>query len=107
MRPVTNIAISATSSKMTATWNNLACVDHYIMKLRKVGPVHSSEYGIADISQQYIQIDTIIIDDDEDYNDDDDQGSGSNEYSTTRPKREMTQGYKDIETMETTTAGAC
>ena len=49
MRSVTNIAISATSSKMTATWNNLACVDHYIMKLRKVGPVHSSEHGTAKI----------------------------------------------------------
>ena len=47
-----------------------------------------------------ILVNTIIIDDDEDYDDD---GSGSEEYSTTRPKREMTEGYKVIETIETTT----
>ena len=40
--------------------------------------------------------------DDEDYND---QGSG--EYSTTRPKREMTEGYTFDNTEETTTEGDC
>ena len=54
MKPVTNIDISATTSKLTATWDDLDCVDHYIMKLRKLGPIHSSEHGRGCDKSMYI-----------------------------------------------------
>eukprot|EP00092_Neocalanus_flemingeri_P029036 GFUD01031522.1.p1 GENE.GFUD01031522.1~~GFUD01031522.1.p1 ORF type:complete len:2660 (+),score=730.01 GFUD01031522.1:322-8301(+) len=74
--PVSNISITTTNDKVMANWEQLKCVDHYIMKLEKVENLQTVEKDFAD---------------DEDY-ENDDQGSGSGEYSTTRPKREMTKG---------------
>ena len=45
MRPVSNIDVSATRTRLTALWEEVDCVDHYIMKLRKIGPVDINEYG--------------------------------------------------------------
>ena len=43
--PVSNIQITATSDKLMANWEQLHCVDHYIMKLEKVGPLKMLEFG--------------------------------------------------------------
>ena len=86
MIPVVNIHISATSHKLMANWEDLDCVDHYVMRLDKVGPLHIMEYGIGNSQDKYKFYLDILADDDEDYAYDG-QGSGSGEYSTTRPKR--------------------
>eukprot|EP00091_Calanus_sinicus_P004209 TRINITY_DN14434_c0_g1_i1.p1 TRINITY_DN14434_c0_g1~~TRINITY_DN14434_c0_g1_i1.p1 ORF type:complete len:136 (+),score=47.10 TRINITY_DN14434_c0_g1_i1:59-409(+) len=74
----------ATRDKFVANWEQLHCVDYYIMKLEKVGPVEMLQF-----------------DDDEDY--EYEEGSGSGEFSTTRPKREMTEGTVFSLIMEDTT----
>ena len=85
------------------SWDDLACVDHYIIRLEKVGsadmPEYGSECGVAMYSNDS------IADDDEDYHY---EGSGSGEFTTVRPKREMPEDsfLKIMKNEATTPAGA-
>ena len=47
MIPVSNIQITATRDKLMANWEQLHCVDHYIMKLEKVGPLEMIQESTA------------------------------------------------------------
>ena len=88
---------------MLVSWDDLACVDHYIIRLEKVGSAemteYGSEYGVAMYGNDS------IADDDEDYHY---EGSGSREFTTVRPKREMPEDsfLKIIKNEDTTSEGA-
>ena len=57
IRPVRNISVKTTKNGLTANWENLDCVDHYVMRLERVSKIELDTDGIKEyrhnIKEQY------------------------------------------------------